>query len=750
MKAVASGLCACAIVFLLAGAAVTPAVESPAASPEAPSPVATEVFTGSGEAQRAVERPATPTVAYWRVEIYVEMPAATPGARLEMLLPLSDAHQRILVRRVVADDFSFQESSSSLNLRGIWVRTASPEPAEIQYEITAEISDSEATIPRDARARKRRLSAESRDDLEASALVQSGDPEIRRRARELTADTPTTDAAAWALFQYAASLAHGGGAEVQEDARSVLQAQRGNATGKARLLTAMLRSRGIPARVVGGLKLEDATKKRATVSWVEADLGNGWVPVDPGGNHFGWLPHDYLALYRGDLPLIVHSGGLDVEYGFVVRKATREVALGLERAQPGTRRVQVETRIGAQRVRAVTSYQDKPVASALLLVDQSVPENVSERIVREARADEVSIVMLQASFESRYFREQHLQRLVANNVSLVSGAHMVLVSTMDDAGLYALFALGERGITMGDARIVIAGSFPAPVGTVLGAVLLRLLDAGEIVLVHRPAALLGLWETARANLLRGVPMEESSQKWDLQMRTVTPATLRQMSRWRRLVVGAWTRAVRAQVPLQALNLILILPIIASIIVIARVVVGIDTFGTFSPVIVSLAFLTTGLQWGAIIFVVIVTSGALVRMLLQRLRLQLVSRLSILIATVAGVMAGLTVLGASFGIGALINVSIFPMVIMSSVIENFASSQFEFGTREAVRLTFNTLIMACICYLSIETLGLQSIVLAFPEVILVAVGLNVALGKWRGLRLTEYLRFADLARERPRA
>jgi len=52
------------------------------------------------------------------------------------------------------------------------------------------------------------------------------------------------------------------------------------------------------------------------------------------------------------------------------------------------------------------------------------------------------------------------------------------------------------------------------------------------------------------------------------------------------------RAVRAQVPLSALTLILILPVIASLVVIARVVVGLETFGTFGPVIVSLAFITT--------------------------------------------------------------------------------------------------------------------------------------------------------------
>jgi len=735
-----SGVLACAAALALLSLTDAPAApETPEAKPT------TEVFTGAGEVRSAAERPATPTTSYWRVKAYVKVPEAQPGARVEMLLPLSDVRQQILRREERGDGFSFREVGEGLNLRGIWVRLA-PGAGDLEYELTAEISDAEVVLPTKISTRIR---PSSRKDLEATDLVQSDDAEIRRRARELTADTAGPDAAAWALFQFAASAVQSGPGEARADARSVLAAQRGNSTGKARLLAALLRSQGVPARIVGGLRLEDASKKRATISWVEAQIGDEWVPLDPGGNHFGWLPHDYLALYRGDHPLIVHTAGVELEYGFVVRQVTREAALGSETKVAGAE-PRIQTQLGTEQVKAVTSYQDKPVASALVIVDHEIPENVRTRIIKEAQADEVSIVLLQAGSESRYFREQQLQRLVSNNLGLVGGAHLVVIATGDDAGLYALFALGERGVKLGDARIVISGDYPAFVGRVLGTVLLRLLDAGEVVLVNRPPPLIALWEVARANLLRGVPMVEEARKWDVEPLVVSATSAEEMSTWRRLVVGAWVRAVRAQVPLQALNLILILPVIATIIVIARVVIGIDSFGTFAPVIVSLAFVTTGLQWGVIIFTVIVTFGGFVRVLLQRLRLQLVSRLAILIATVAGLMAGLTILGSTLGVGPLINISIFPMVIMSSVIENFAASQFEFGTREAVRLTANTLLLACLCYLVIARAGLQSVVLAYPEVIVAAIVLNVLLGKFRGLRLLEYVRFGALGRRRGEA
>jgi hypothetical protein len=132
--------------------------------------------------------------------------------------------------------------------------------------------------------------------------------------------------------------------------------------------------------------------------------------------------------------------------------------------------------------------------------------------------------------------------------------------------------------------------------------------------------------------------------------------------------------------------------------------------------------------------------------LQGLRLHLVSRVAILIAVVAVGMVGLTVLGATFGIGALLHVSIFPMVIMANIIENFTNTQLERGTREAFRLTFHTLLVATVSYVGIESTGLKPFVLAFPELLVAIIGVEIMLGRWRGLRLLEYVRFATLMRQ----
>ena len=81
-----------------------------------------------------------------------------------------------------------------------------------------------------------------------------------------------------------------------------------------------------------------------------------------------------------------------------------------------------------------------------------------------------------------------------------------------------------------------------------------------------------------------------------------------------------------------------------------------------------------------------------------------------------------------------------MIIMANVIENFAVSQVEFGTAQAVRMTASTLGLAMVCYLVLDRTGLPSLLLAMPETLVIAVAADIALGRWRGVRLLEYWRF----------
>src|SRR5262249_34853247 len=152
--------------------------------------------------------------------------------------------------------------------------------------------------------------------------------------------------------------------------------------------------------------------------------------------------------------------------------------------------------------------------------------------------------------------------------------------------------------------IVVAGGFVQPVGKILGAVLLRLLDPAEVVLVQQQPDLRQLWDTARFSVQAKVPIAESASRRQMTVVTLTADAVSSLSWWRHWVVNLWVLAVQSQVPLPALNLILVLPLIAFFLVIIRHVIGLETFGTFAPMLLALAFLTTGLGWGFVVFAII--------------------------------------------------------------------------------------------------------------------------------------------------
>jgi len=90
-----------------------------------------------------------------------------------------------------------------------------------------------------------------------------------------------------------------------QDAASVLQRRRGRCSGRANLAVGLLRSLGIPARVVHGVVFDGRTPRWHR--WGEAWLGEvGWLPFDPGASA-GVVSVRYLPC-RGVVPGLPPQG----------------------------------------------------------------------------------------------------------------------------------------------------------------------------------------------------------------------------------------------------------------------------------------------------------------------------------------------------------------------------------------------------------------------------------------------------------
>ena len=92
-------------------------------------------------------------------------------------------------------------------------------------------------------------------------------------------------------------------------------------------------------------------------------------------------------------------------------------------------------------------------------------------------------------------------------------------------------------------------------------------------------------------------------------------------------------------------------------------------------------------------------------------------------------------------------SIFPILFMILLVENFIEAQSGRSRREALWLTMETLAIGLGGYFVMDWGGLQRFVLLNPEVSLLGVLIfNIGVGKYTGFRLLEFSRFKAVTKK----
>ncbi|MEO1054929.1 MAG: 7TM domain-containing protein [Bacteroidota bacterium] len=205
-------------------------------------------------------------------------------------------------------------------------------------------------------------------------------------------------------------------------------------------------------------------------------------------------------------------------------------------------------------------------------------------------------------------------------------------------------------------------------------------------------------------------------------------------------INLWEIIDHAKIPVDLLRMILLLPFGALLVAIFKNVIGIKTYAVFLPVLISLALIETGLLPGLVLFSVIITVVALVNFPLEKWGVQHNAKVAMMLTVV--VMFALLVVKVLYQTEWL-NASaplFFPIIILTIVSERFAKKIEEEGLKPAVVLYLLTLLVTVVIYFILSSEAIQYFVITFPEIIVSVAGLNLMLGKWIGLRLSEYYRF----------
>lgn len=174
--------------------------------------------------------------------------------------------------------------------------------------------------------------ADIRSDLDSSPGIPAGDPEIAALLLRLTGGTDDVNRILRSTFDFTADSIDYRAFSGSTDAMTTLRLGEASCNGKSRLLVALLRTAGIPSRLVGGIVLERGTKKTSH-QWVESWVAGYWIPFCPTNRHFADIPERYLALYRGDEVLFRHSSNINFDFDWTMKPihvSKDEIGLGQE------------------------------------------------------------------------------------------------------------------------------------------------------------------------------------------------------------------------------------------------------------------------------------------------------------------------------------------------------------------------------------------------------------------------------------
>jgi hypothetical protein len=207
----------------------------------------------------------------------------------------------------------------------------------------------------------------------------------------------------------------------------------------------------------------------------------------------------------------------------------------------------------------------------------------------------------------------------------------------------------------------------------------------------------------------------------------------------------WSLLSVSNVPFGLLRGILLLPLAALVIAIFRNVIGLKTFGILLPVLIGLSFSRVSFQAGLITFGVVILFVSLLHLILEKWGLLHVPKVVIMLTCVVLSLLGLSWLGLNNDWQTLSASLFFPVVVLSITAERFAKTLVEEPFSEALKILGATFFVALLCIPLFQSGLLVGFFLTYPEFYAAILGTMLLLGRWIGMRVFEYRRFAAFSK-----
>ncbi|PKN03073.1 hypothetical protein CVU76_03575 [Candidatus Dojkabacteria bacterium HGW-Dojkabacteria-1] len=192
----------------------------------------------------------------------------------------------------------------------------------------------------------------------------------------------------------------------------------------------------------------------------------------------------------------------------------------------------------------------------------------------------------------------------------------------------------------------------------------------------------------------------------------------------------------------ALELLIAVAVLATIVSIARYVIGSKTYGIYAPILLAIAYSYTGLKYGLAITIIVILTSLLSYNVLKRIRMHYITRIATNYTILAMVLVLFFVLIDMFGLGLENMANIPPLAFISiAALSDFFIKQYVKKSFAGSILTLTgTILVAAIGWFVITREIISEYMINNLWVLPLLTLVNLLLGQFTGLRIKDYFRF----------
>ena len=212
----------------------------------------------------------------------------------------------------------------------------------------------------------------------------------------------------------------------------------------------------------------------------------------------------------------------------------------------------------------------------------------------------------------------------------------------------------------------------------------------------------------------------------------------------------------AGIPTNTVILLFTLPFLATLIGTFRYIIGLRTFNLYPHLILTYIFFQLsinqvgsgydqlgGIKYGLFIVVFTLLCTSIIKAVTNRINMHFIPKKALIISFICLCLLTSLVFASLLYRSSFINVDLIVLLMIIVIAEEYLSMYTKRGFIVALKMSLGTLALSIGMFLLITYDKFQSLILSNSWIIVVVILLNFFIGKYLGLRITEYFRFRNL-------